>query len=70
VTTQKLELEFDDVKIGCAQLGFMRRSEDVFTGRNGYDSDDEDEAYERFLLAKGVKARVLDGYVFLDDTTV
>ena len=65
--SKTLELVYDDVEVGHPELGMMKRDERIFTGEGGYDADDEDEAYQRFLKAKGVKARVVDGKVFLQD---
>lgn len=60
-----IDLVFNDVEIGCEELGFMPRDERIFTGDDGYDVDDEDQAYRRFLKAKGVEARVLHGKIYL-----
>jgi hypothetical protein len=65
--SRKLELVYSDVEIGHPELGMMPRDERIFTGKDGYDADDEDEAYQRFLKQKGVQARVVEGTVFLDD---
>lgn len=65
--SKTLELVYDDVEVGHPELGMMPRDERIFTGADGYDADDEDEAYQKFLKGKGIKARVLDGKVFLQD---
>jgi hypothetical protein len=58
--TKKLELEYGNVEIGHPDLGFMPRDERIFTGKGGYDGDDEDKAYEQWLRTKGIRARVSD----------
>lgn len=45
----------------------MPRDQRIFTGADGYDSDDEDMAYARFLKKKGIEARVVDGTVYLTE---
>jgi hypothetical protein len=64
--SKTLEIVYDDIEFGVPELGMMKRDERIFTGADGYDADDEDEAYQKFLKAKGIKARVLDGKVFVD----
>jgi hypothetical protein len=65
--TRRVDLEYDDVEVGNPELGFMPRDPRIFTGKDGWDEDAEDRAYEKWLAAKGVKARICEGMVFIDD---
>jgi hypothetical protein len=61
MTTQqatKYELLFSDLRMGHPDLGWMPR-------KSSCCADDEDLAYQRFLRAQGVEARVHDGYAFV-----
>ncbi len=64
------DLVYDDVEIGHPDLGFMPRDQRAFTNEDGYDADDEDEAYQRFLYEKGTRARVVDGVVHIEPVQV
>jgi len=64
--TKKYELEYDDATIGHPELGMMTRDDRIFTGADGYDAEQEDEAYQRFLKQKGINARVVEGTAYVD----
>ena len=64
--SRKLELQYNDVEVGHPDLGFMPRDERIFTGKDGYCADDEDEEYTRWLAQKGTVARVVDGTIYVD----
>jgi hypothetical protein len=58
--TKRYELLFSDVEIGHPELGWMPRT----LG----DTDKEDDEYKRFLKARGIKARVYNGYAVVEST--
>ena len=56
MATKKICLSFSDLQMGCEEYGFI--------DREGRDPDDEDSHYQRYLKEKGVKARVVEGYIY------
>ena len=53
---KEFELEFLDVSFGHPQFGFITRV-------RGYDPDDEDMAYQRYLRSLGIRASVVEGVI-------
>jgi hypothetical protein len=69
MSKRQVELVFDDAEIGCPEFGFIKRDPRVFLSTPNFDEgalDDEDKAYQEFLAAKGIKARVADAIVYID----
>jgi hypothetical protein len=72
VKKKTIELLISDLDIGCDELGWMPRNLKWTVGgmlaTRGYDPDDEDAAYARFVKKnKGIDIRVVHGTAYLPD---
>lgn len=63
----KIELKFSDIDFGCDEYGFIPRPEVDLIAED--QAEAEDRRYMRYLKARGVKANVVDGMIYVKETT-
>lgn len=63
-TKTRYELLFSDTEMGHNDLGWMPRT--LGSGVDEDCADDEDLAYQRFLMRSGFNARVVEGVAYVN----
>lgn len=67
MATRTIDLKFSDDDYGCEEFGFIPRPEHV--KGTAYWNEDEDAHYAAWLRRqKGVKARVVEGTIYLEES--
>ncbi len=66
MASRRIDLLFSDITFGCEEFGFIPRVTPEETSP-GYENDDEDLKYQRYLKTKGVKARVVLGTIHVEE---
>ena len=64
MASRRIELSSSDLRFGCQEFGFIPRLQAHETSP-GYETDDEELAYERHLKELGVRARVIEGTIYV-----
>lgn len=62
--TKKFAILYSDVEMGVPDFGFIQRNARLQNPEDACDA--EDVRFERYLAKKGIKARCVDGYIWVD----